>query len=127
MEKLREGELEMEASTCEPKKGEVLGEDEDLKTEASSKTKELHDFKFDNLGMYASEPCEGRQFADIDINKEEDRHNLNYVLKEEVEKEIKKSSKGLDEIEDKTIKVFLSYVKDLEQRMNWWLNHQMRL
>ena len=47
------------------------------------------------------------QFSDIVIKKEEDGQNLNSVLKEEVEKDIKQSSKGLDET------VFLSHVKDL--------------
>lgn len=54
------------------------------------------------------------KFSDIVIKKEEDRQNLNSVLKEEVEKDIKQSSKGLDEIEENTIEVFLSHVEDLE-------------
>lgn len=126
MEKLREAEFEMEVSICEREQGEVLGEDEDLKAETSSKTKESHDFKSENLCMFAGETCEGGKLADIDIKKEEDRNNLNYVLKEEVEKDIKQSSKGLDEIEEKTIEVFLSYVKDLEQWEELVIESRMR-
>ena len=59
MEKLREAELEMEVSICEPEQGEVLGEDEDLKTKTSSETKESHDFKSENLCMFVGETCEG--------------------------------------------------------------------
>jgi len=43
MENLREAELEMEVSICEPEQGEVMGEDEDLKTKTSSETKGSHD------------------------------------------------------------------------------------
>jgi len=118
VEELREAELEMEVSICELEKGEVLGEDEDLKTETSSETKGSHDFKFDNLFMFVDETCEEGQFVDIVVKEEEDRYNLNYVLKEEVEKDIKQSSEGLDEIEEKTIEIFLSHVEDLEQQQD---------
>ena len=57
VEKLKESELEMEVSLCEPEKGEVLGEDEDLKTGTSSETKRSDDFKYDNLCMFTSETC----------------------------------------------------------------------
>ena len=40
-EKLREAELEMEVSICEPEQGK----EEDFKTETSSDTKGSHDFK----------------------------------------------------------------------------------
>ena len=113
VEELKEAELEMEVSICEAEQGEVLNEDEDLKTEMSSETKGSHDFKSGNLCMFAGETCEEGQFSDIDIKEEEDRHNLKIFLKEEVEKDIKQSSKGLDEIEENTIEIFLSHVKDL--------------
>jgi len=118
MEKLREAELEMEVSNCEPEQGEVLGEDEDedLKTKTSSETKGSHDFKYDNLFMFADETCEEGQFSDIVIKEEEDMQNLNSVMKEEVEKDIKKSSEGFDEIKEKTIEIFLSHVEDLERQ-----------
>jgi len=35
---------------------------------------------------------------------------------EEVGKDIKQPSEGLDEIEEKTIEIFLSHVEDLEQQ-----------
>ena len=73
-----------------------------------------HDFKSNNLCMFTDETCEEGQFANIVIKEEEDRHNLNYFLKEEVEKDIKQSSEGLDEIEENTIEIFLSHVEDLE-------------
>jgi len=116
MGKLREAELEMEVSICEREQGEVLGEDEDLKTKTSSEGKRFDDFKSDNLCMFTGETWKGGQFVDIVIKREEDRHNLNFVLKEEVGKDIKQSSKGLDEIEEKTIEIFLSFVKDLKQK-----------
>jgi len=160
MEKLREAELEMEVSICEPEQGEVLGEDEDLKTETSSETKRSHGLKSDNLCMFAGEPCKEGQFVDIVIKDEEDRQNLNYVLKEdeidrshvnackqlgksftfqhvartegrgslthddgqkkeEVEKDIKQPSGGLEEAEEKTIEIFLSHVKNLEQQKDF--------
>jgi len=65
--------------------------------------------------MFVGETCEEVKFNDIDIKEEEEMHNLNYVLKEKVEKDIKQSSEGLDEIEEKTIEIFLHHVKDLEQ------------
>ena len=83
MGKIRDTELEMEVSICELEQGEVLGEDEYLKTETSSETKGSHDFKSDNLCMIVGETCEEGQFVDIDIKEEEDRQNLNSVLKED--------------------------------------------
>ena len=49
--KISSEEVEMEEYICEPEQGEFLGdsEDEDLKTETSSKTKGSYDFKSDNL------------------------------------------------------------------------------
>ena len=75
MEELREAELEMEVSICEPEQGEVLGEGEyeDSKTETSSETKWPHDFKSDDLCMFESETCEEGQFVDIVIKEEEGR------------------------------------------------------
>ena len=69
--KLKRVELEMEESNCELEKGEFLGdsEDEDLKTETSSKVEGSHGFKFDNLCMFASEG----QLGDIVMKKEEDQ------------------------------------------------------
>ena len=59
--KMSQEEVEME-------QGEFLrdSEDEDLKTETSSKTKGSHGFKSDNLCMFAGE----RQLADIVMKKE---------------------------------------------------------
>jgi len=116
VEELREGELEKEESICEPEHGEVLGEDEDLKTETLSEGEMYDDFKSDNLCMFTGETWKEGKFADIVIKREEDRKNLNFVLKEEVGKDINQSSKGLDEIEEKTIEIYLSHVKDLEQK-----------
>ena len=123
--KLKEVELEMEESICEPEQGEFLGEseDEDLKTENSSEAKGSHSFKTDNLCMIAGETSEG-QFADIVIKEKEDKKNLNYVLKEDeidrshmqLGKDIKKPSEGLEEIEEETIEEFLYHMKDLEQQ-----------
>jgi len=45
MEELREAELEMEVSICEPEQGEVLGEDEGSKTKTSSEIKRSHGLK----------------------------------------------------------------------------------
>lgn len=104
VEEISEAELEMEVSICEREQGEVLGEDEDLKTETSSETKGSHDFKSDHFCMFTSEKCDEGQFVDIDIKHEE------------VEKDIRQSSEGLDEIEERTIEIFLSHVKDLEQQ-----------
>jgi len=53
-------------------------EDEDLKTETSSKTKGSHGFKSDNLCIFAGE----RQLADFFMKKERDQQNQNYVLEE---------------------------------------------
>ena len=77
-------EVEMEESICEPEQGEFLGdsEDEDLKTETSSKTKGSHGFKSNNLCMFAGQTCEGK-FVDIVIKEEEEKQNLNYVLEED--------------------------------------------
>jgi len=52
--KLKESELEMEESICELEQGEILGEseDEDMKTETSSKAKGSHGFKSNNLCMF---------------------------------------------------------------------------
>jgi len=69
-----------------------MGDDEDLKNETSTEAKGSHDFKSDNLCMFAGETCEGWQFTDIDVNKEEYRQNLNSILKE-VEKDIEQSSR----------------------------------
>lgn len=71
VEELREAELEMEVSICEIEQGEVLAEDEDLKTETSSETKGSHNFKSDNFGMFVGDICEEGQFANIVINKDE--------------------------------------------------------
>jgi len=69
-EKLKEAELEMEESICEPEQGNFLGEseDEDLKIENLSEAKGSHGFKSDNLCMIASEIGEG-QFDDIVMKK----------------------------------------------------------
>ncbi len=78
-EKLKEVELEMEESICEPEQGEFLGEskDEDLKSETSSKAKGSNDFKTDNLCLYAG----------IVMKKEEEQKNQNYVLgKDEIDR-----------------------------------------
>ena len=74
MEKLKEVELGMEDSICEPEQGEILGEseDEDLKTETSSEAKGSHGFKSDNLCIFASETCKEGQFVDTVIKEEED-------------------------------------------------------
>ena len=111
MEKLREAELEMEVSICEPEQGEFLSEDENLKTETSSEGKRSDDFKYDNLCMFAGETCEERQFVGIVVKEEEDRQNLNYVLKEDeidrshmqLGKDIQQPSQGLEEIEEEII------------------------
>ena len=50
-------------------------------TKASSETERSHNFKTDNLCMFAGETCEKGQFVDIVIKEEEDRHNLNSVMK----------------------------------------------
>ena len=73
VEELREVELEMEVSICEVEQGEVLGEDEDLKTKTSSETKRSHDCKSNNLCMFAGETCKEGQFSNIFIKEEEDR------------------------------------------------------
>jgi len=54
--------------------------------------------------MFLGETCEEGHSADIDIKQEE------------VEKDIKQSSEGLDEIEENGIEIFLSHVKDLERQ-----------
>lgn len=102
MEKLKEAELEMEVSIFEPEQGEVLGEgeDEDLKTKTSSETKRQHDFKSYDLYMFAGETCEEGKFVYIVIKEEEDKKNINFILKEEVEKYIKQPSGGLEEVEE---------------------------
>jgi len=80
MGKLRQAELEMEVSICEPEQGEVLGEDEDLKTKTSSEGKRSNDFQSDNLCIFTGETWKEVQFADIVIKREEDRKNLNFVF-----------------------------------------------
>ena len=72
--KLKEFELEMEESICEPEKGEILGEtkDEDLNIETSSEAKGSHGFKFDNLCLFVGETGEG-QFVDIVMKKKKDQ------------------------------------------------------
>lgn len=74
MEKLKEVELEMEESICEPEQGEIMriSENEDLKTETSSETKGSHGFKTDNLCVFAGETCKEGQFVDIVVKEEED-------------------------------------------------------
>lgn len=124
MEKLREVELEMkmEVSICEAKEGEVLSEDEDLKTETSSEAKGSHGFKSDNLCIFAGETCKEGQFVDIVIKEEEDKHNLNSVMEEDeidrshiqLGKDTKQPSEGLEDIEEETIKEFLSHKENLE-------------
>ena len=61
----------MEESICKPEQGEFFGdsEDEDLKTETSSKAEGSHGFKSDNLCMFAGEG----QFVDIVMKKEENQ------------------------------------------------------
>ena len=80
MEKLREAELEMkmEVSICEAEQGEVLSDDEELKTETLSEAKGSHGFKSDNLCMFAGE----RQLADIVMKKAKDQQNQNSILEE---------------------------------------------
>ena len=70
-EKIKQVELEMEESICEPEQGAFLGEseDEDLKTETSSEAKGSHDFKSDNLCMFVGETCKEGQFANIVIKE----------------------------------------------------------
>ena len=74
-EKIKEVELEMEESICEPEQGEFRGESEDeyLKTETSSEAKGSHGFKSENLCMFAGETCKEGQFADIVIKEKEDK------------------------------------------------------
>ena len=125
-EKLKEVELEMEESICEPEQGEFLGEseDEDLKTGTSSETKRSDDFKSDNLCMFAGETCKEGQFSDIVIKEKEDQQNLNSVLEEDeidrshiqLGKDIKKVNEGLHKIEEETIEEFLSHKENWEQQ-----------
>ena len=58
-------------------------QNKELKTETSTKTKRSYGFKSDILCMFAGGTCEEGQFTDIIIKEEEDRKNLNYVLKGE--------------------------------------------
>jgi len=125
-EKLKEVELEMEESICEPEQGEIFGEieDGDLKIETSSEAKGSHEFKTENMCMYASETSKEGQLVDIVMKKEEDHQNPNYVLEEDeidrshmqLEEDIKQPSEGLEEIEEETIKEFLNHMNDLEQQ-----------
>jgi len=57
--------------------------EKDLKTKTSSETKMSHDFKFDHLYMFAGETCEEGKFVDIVIKEEEDKKNLNFIMKED--------------------------------------------
>lgn len=124
--KLKEVELEMEESICEPEHGEILGEneDEDLKIETSNKAKRSHGFKTDNLCMYLGEPCKEGQFANIVMKKKEDKQNLNYVLKQDEidgsqmqwEDDIKQPSEGIEKSEKETIERFMSNKENLEHQ-----------
>jgi len=95
-------------------------EDEDLKTETSSKAEESHGFKSNNLCMFSDKG----QLVDIVIKKEKDQQNQISVLEEdEVDRShiqlveyVKQLSEGLEEIEEETIEEFLNHMNDLEQQ-----------
>ena len=67
------------------KSSECLGEY--LKSESSSESKRSQCFKTDILCMFAGEIGKERQFVDVVIKEEGDRHNLNCILKEDGETE----------------------------------------
>ena len=80
-EAFRKSEYEDKGHICEPKQGQILGEDE-YEGEGTDEIQKSHIFKSDILCMATGTMNEEGQFTDIVIQNEEVKQNLNSVLEE---------------------------------------------